>query len=557
MQFDSPLADMPAAGVYFNLFKLALVFVLFVGWTLAMQWADRDTDVVKTRRERWNLIMLAGGLTGLAVLFLVPWSGKTFFLGLSFWVLLGGGSVLTYVFHRNGRVVPDRRVLTVGHVKRLLARDRTVDTKTLDRGQRVHLADHEGSHVGRPQDRAEFERYTILQDFIFDLLWRRSSDAEILTGPEKVRVVYRIDGVASERNDALDPETAELLIPYIKILAGLNPEEIRRPQRGCLFAALLGDTEEMGRINVTTSGSRQSERLRIKVQQPASRQRLDELGLAPQRFEHLKKLIETPKGLVLLSGTRSSGITTTQYAVLRTHDAFMQNIHILQRTPLYELDNITQALYADSAEGISYARQLQSVLRREPDVVGIGECEDRETAQVALRAARTGRKIYMGIEAKSTFGALSRLMSYGEDSKLVAEALLGVLNQRLVRVLCSSCRQSFKPDEKLLKKANLPVDKIENFHRPPTEAVYDRKGREIVCQTCQGSGYVGRTAVFEVLVIDDNIRQLIGGGAPIKQIKGQARKNRTYYLQEEGLLKVIDGTTSLDEIIRGLRDDTK
>ncbi len=134
---------------------------------------------------------------------------------------------------------------------------------------------------------------------------------------------------------------------------------------------------------------------------------------------------------------------------------------------------------------------------------------------------------------------------------------MGVLSQRLVRVLCRSCRQSFKPDEKLLKKANLPLDRIEHFHRPPTEPVYDRKGREIICQTCQGSGYVGRTAVFEVLIIDDQIRQLIAKGAPIKQIKGQARKNRTYYLQEEGLLKVIDGTTSLDEIIRGLRDDPR
>jgi type II secretory ATPase GspE/PulE/Tfp pilus assembly ATPase PilB-like protein len=135
--------------------------------------------------------------------------------------------------------------------------------------------------------------------------------------------------------------------------------------------------------------------------------------------------------------------------------------------------------------------------------------------------------------------------------------LLGIINQRLIRLLCPACRQSFKPDESLLKKANLPVDKIENFHRPPTEPVFDRKGREIVCQTCQGSGYVGRTAVAEVLVVDDPTRQLIREGAPIKQIKAQARKNRMYYMQEEGLLKVIEGSTSLDEVIRGLRDESK
>ena len=148
-------------------------------------------------------------------------------------------------------------------------------------------------------------------------------------------------------------------------------------------------------------------------------------------------------------------------------------------------------------------------------------------------------------------------MGFAEDNELVAEALVAVVSQRLIRILCTACRQSFKPEESLLRKANLPVDKIEFFHRPPTEPVYDRKGREIICQTCQGSGYLGRTAVFEVMGIDDAIRELIKGGAPIKQIKAQARKNKMYYMQEEGLFKVIDGTTSLDEVIRGLRDDAK
>jgi type II secretory ATPase GspE/PulE/Tfp pilus assembly ATPase PilB-like protein len=235
----------------------------------------------------------------------------------------------------------------------------------------------------------------------------------------------------------------------------------------------------------------------------------------------------------------------------------MTNIHLLEKKTLYDLDNITQATHKPGAEQISYARQLQSVLRREPDIVGIGECEDRETAQIALRAAQDDRKVYMAIDGKSAFDALSRLVSLAEDPKLAAKALKGVLCQRLIRVLCKSCRQTFKPDENLLRKANLPANKIENFYRPPTEPVFDRKGREIVCQTCQGSGYVGRTGVFELLVIDEVIAQLIAEGAQIKQIKSQARKNKMYYLQEEGLMKVIAGTTSLDEIIRGLRVDSK
>jgi type II secretory ATPase GspE/PulE/Tfp pilus assembly ATPase PilB-like protein len=551
------LADVPGPGEYFNLVKLAVVMALFIATTAAWQWVDRDTDVVKTMRERWNIIVLMGGMAGLLVLFLFPWSGGAFFIGLGFWIALCGGTILVYVMHRNGRVVPDQRVLTLGHVKRMIASDGKQKSAKVDRGQRIHLADHEGSDVERPVDRDEFERYSAAQDFIFDLLWRRASDADVVCGKEATRVVYKIDGVASERNDVLTPDDAEHVILFLKSISGLNPEEIRRPQHGHFRAALLGQAHDMSRLDVMTSGSTLGERMRIKVQQGASRLRIDELGMAPARLEHLKKLVSDPKGLVVVSGPKGGGVTTTQYAILRSHDAFMQNIHLLERKTLHEIDNITQVQHEGASSDISYARQLQSVLRREPDIVGVGDCEDRETAQIALRAATNDRKVYMVVQGKNTFDALSRLMGLAEDNELVAKGVVGVIAQRLVRTLCMSCRQSFKPEEKLLRKINLPVDKIENFHRPPTEPVFDRKGNEIVCQTCQGSGYVGRTGVFELLIVDKAIRQLIAAGAPTKLIKAQARKSKMLYMQEEGLLKVIEGVTSLDEIIRGLRDDPK
>ena len=305
------------------------------------------------------------------------------------------------------------------------------------------------------------------------------------------------------------------------------------------------------------SGTTAGERLRLKVVKAASHKRLDELGINPQRLEKLKEVIQHPAGLVLLSGLKGSGVSTTQYAILRAHDAYIQNVHILERKALYDLDNITQAEVKTGTEGATYSRQLQSVLRREPDVVGVGECEDADTARIAVRAAGENRKVYLAIEGKSSFDALSRLMAFTEDNNLVAKALLAIVNQRLIRILCPSCRQSFKPDEKLLRKANIPSDKVEHFHRPPTEPVYDRKGREIICQTCQGAGYVDRTGIFEIMIADDAVRKLIAAGAPIKQIKAQARKTRMLYMDEEGLLKVIDGTTALDEVIRVLRDDKK
>ncbi len=550
------LLQVSGPAEYFSLIKLGVVAVLFVGICFAYQWVDIDTDRVKTRRERWNLIVLVGGLGGLAIMFLIPWAGSAYFLGLAFYIVMAGGSVLLYVMHRNGRVIPDQKVLTIAHLKRIVAGGEKDETAKIDKGQRIQLADHTQKDIGRPTDREAFEHYAAVQDLMFDILWRRSSDAEILVGKEELRLVYKIDGVTSSREDVVSREEGERALTFIKKLAGLNPDEIRRPQEGAFFAGLLGDAE-MSRIGVVTSGSTLGERVRIRVQQSASKRRLGEIGLASSRLELVRTFIKRDGGLFVVSGPNQSGVTTTLYSILREHDAFMENIHTLESRPLYELDNITQAEHKGASSDVSFARQLQSVLRREPDIVGVGHCEDRETAQIALRAAEGGRKVYMAIEAKSTFDALSRLMNFAEDNKLVANSVIGVINQRLVRLLCGSCRQSFKPDESLLRKANLPVNKIENFHRPPTEAVFDKKGREIICQSCQGSGYVGRTAVFELLEIDEKVRKLIAGGAPIKQIKAQARAHKMYYLQEAGLLKVINGSTSLDEIIRGLRDSAK
>ena len=551
------IAQVSAPGGYISLVKLGAVTALYVLWSYGCQWVDRDTEEVKTNRERWNLMVLGGGCAGLAILLFLPWAGAAYLIGLGFWLLLAAGVQLAYVVHRNSRVVSSRRILTPGHLKRLLARDEGDEVAKLDRGQRIHLSDHEGNTVARPGEREEALRHDAAQEFLFDALWRRASDADLVVTKDQVRVVYRIDGVISERTEVLTNEDAQQVLAYLKFLAGLNPEEIRRPQDGKIFAGLLADAGDQEQIRVTTSGTTAGERMRLRVIKGASQKRIHELGINAQRLEKLKKVLDQHKGLVLVSGQKGSGVTTTQYAILRAHDAYIQNIHLLERKALYDLDNVTQFEFQTGTEGTTYARQLQSVLRREPDVVGVGECEDAETAQISTRAAAENRKVYLAIEGKSTFDALSRLVALVGDNKTVAAAILAVINQRLIRLLCPSCRQSFKPDEKLLRKANIPADKVEHFHRPPTEPVLDRKGREIICQTCQGAGYVDRTAVFEMLFADDEMHKLIAAGAPIKQIKAQARKTKMLYMDEEALLKVIDGTTSLDEVIRVLRDDKK
>jgi len=545
-----------AAALYLSVPKLVLFLLLFVGWTLCVQWADRDVAKInKPRREWWNLLLLGGGGGGLAVLLLIPWPGAAYFLGMAFWLILAFGTVLAYVVHRNGRVTPAMRVLTPAHFRRMVSGKGGKAIKE-DRGIRVRLVDYEGNALSKPTDPEELERFDAAQEFLFDMLWKRSSDADVLISPESVRVVYKIDGVAAEQENGLAPDSAEKLLLFLKKSAGLNVEERRRPQSGAVRVALLGTAGKPEKLDVMTSGTTKGERLRLRLNRSVGLMQLEDLGFSEPVLERYRQHVHTETGLVLFAGPRESGITTTQYASLRAHDAYLQNIYTLESSPIHDLDNITQQVFDPTKADVSYARMLQTILRREPDVVLVDQCEDRETAQLACRAA-TEKKIYMTIRAPSTVDAIARLQALAEDNRSVAAVLVCVIAQRLVRVLCEACREAYKPDEQLLKKANMPADQIEHFYRPPSQPILDKKGRVIVCQTCQNSHYVGRTGVFELLSVSDEMRKLIAGGAAPKDIKALARAEKMRYMQEDGLLKVIAGKTSMAEIMRGLRSEGK
>jgi len=553
--------DILAAGadarLHINPIKIAVAVALLFAWAWAVQWIDRDADVVKTRRERWNLIVLSGGLVAYFVLFIPPWSGGLFYLGTAFWVLIVGGSMLTYIVHRNGRVVPGARVLTTAHLKRLLPGDGATTKAKSSKGLRVNITDHAGKFVDLPGDPDELKSFELVQDFLHEIFWRRVSDLDMVPNKENYRVVHRIDGVAAERPDGVPLEDGERIVRYLKKVAGLTVDEVRRPQTGRIHAGLLSAQSDPGFTEVRTSGSMAGERLVLHVQSGPALLRLADLGLAVPRLETIKTFLGRHTGMVLTSAPPHHGLTTTQYAILRSHDAYMNNIHALERKKLIDLDNVTQQVYEGANTDVNFARMLQSVLRREPDIVLVGECEDRETARIAARAASEDRKVYMGIQAKDSFDALGKFLSLLEDNALAKKAVIGVTNQRLVRVLCTECREAFQPDAAMLKKLNLPAEKIERFHRPPGEQKLDRRGKPILCANCQGTGYVGRVGVFEVMDIKPEVSALIAEGAPINRIKAECRKSKMYYLQEEGLLKVIDGTTSMNEVIRCLSGNEK
>lgn len=551
------LAEFPAGDGPIGLYKPIIVILALFAWLFLAQWAQKDIQYVKTHIYQWNLIVFFGGLAGFAAWLFLPFRGHLFWFGFLVCLLLSIGAALTYILHRNTLVARSARILTPQHISGLIANLTGKGEDKVDAIERIRVSGADGRVVPVPSDDLEREEYMAMQNVIADALWRRASDVDMIAMGDRCQLTYRIDGVLTPRKDLLDREETVQAITCFKKIAGLDPEERRKPQTGKISAMYPLGTNNRLQMEIRSSGSTHGERAQVRIAADLNSLRLPELGFAPPRLERFRKVIEQQSGLVLISGPANSGVTTTQYATVRAHDAFMSNIHALERRQMMELENITQHVHDGQNPDLGFARQLQSILRREPDVVMVGDCPDHETAELSARAASNGRKIYLCMHGRDCVDALNNYLNFLEDNKAAANVLTAVLNQRLVRKLCPECREAYAPDEKLLRKANLPADKIEHFYRAPVEVPTDKRGNPILCEHCQGTAYYGRTSLVELMIVDDDIRKLIRAGSKMSEIKQLARKNKMLYLQEEGLIKVIDGVTSMYEVLRALRDETK
>jgi type II secretory ATPase GspE/PulE/Tfp pilus assembly ATPase PilB-like protein len=556
------LSEPPAPGGFVSSTRVILIFIAMIPWLLFCQWLDKDlaSKMRKMNREMWNGIVLGGGVTGLVLWIFLPWqSAGLFAAGFGLWFVVTLLACGSYVFIRNSMVDSANRVFTPRHIKAWFASLGKREGK--DKGpsmaiERVKIVGADKKKIGIPADPSQSAVYEAAQNLLFDALWRRATDVELLVAGENIRLAYRIDGVVVPRNDLLTREVADQAIDFLKKAAGLSIEEKRKPQKGMIGGTIPGSTSGEAKIEVQTSGTTQQERLALRIAGDETRLRISDLGLTKQQREALDTLQKATGGLILVSGPRASGVTSTLYAIMRCHDAFMQNLLAIEQTPLMDLENITQYTYDSTKHEGSYARQLQTVLRREPDVVMVSDCMDRETAHLAVTAARSGKRIYMGVQAKDSFDALKRVLSLAGDTDAVADALLGITSQRLLRKLCVACRIAYKPDPQVLKKANLPTDKIEHFYRMPRpEECVDEKGRPRICPNCQGSGYFGRTGIFEIMTMNDALREQIRAGQPVNALRAAARKSGMLYMQEIGVQKVIEGATSMAEMLRVIRDE--
>ncbi len=530
----------PEMGGYFNPVKVVVMAALALPWLWGSVWTDKDTRQTRMPRSIWLPAVFGGGVLGMLVMLLTP----VFIVGVGVYVVIVCAVGAVYVMQRNSKVIPEARVLTAEWFANIAQRRRDASVNLV---ARLKVYDHAGQPAVIPADGSVQEKrvYNQTQDLLYDIMWRRASEVDVSPSKEGLALRYVIDGLVN-KCDPLDRPDGDRMLDYLKTLAGMDVEQKRRPQTGKISVDLAGQQVD---IDIVAAGTTSGPRMQLKIVQEAVRIRLGELGIPDDLLAKLRELNNDPSGLIIVASQRHNGLTSTLYSLMRDHDAYTQHLMTIEAKAEADLENVTQNTYDGEDDQI---RVIAAALRRDPNVVMIDRCPTATVAERVLDGV-SDKKIVLGIHARDSFKALAKWVQVVGEAPKAVKPLQAVLSQVLVRKLCPACREAYQPNTELLRKANLPADKVEHFYRPPSKPLTDEKGRPMICPTCQGSGYFGRTAAFELLVFDDAYRKLIASGANLTQIKAGARKNKMLYLQEQALRLVMEGVTSVQEVIRVTR----
>jgi type IV pilus assembly protein PilB len=402
------------------------------------------------------------------------------------------------------------------------------------------VADDENDIVDLRTLPAESPIVRLMDSLVLGAIDRRASDIHIETKDREVLAKYRIDGVLYPAVEPLDKRHHDTIISRIKVMAELDIAEKRVPQDGRFRLKVKGRTIDF-RVSIMPSIHGEDAVIRILDKESLNAAfrslRLDVLGFSEQDLRKLRKYITEPYGMVVVTGPTGSGKTTTLYAALSEIATPEDKIITIEDPVEYQIPLITQ-VPVNEKKGLTFARGLRSILRHDPDKIMVGEVRDAETAQIAVQSALTGHLVFTTVHANNVFDVIGRFIHMGVEPYNFVSALNCVMAQRLVRVLCPRCKQPTTVTESLLQESGLEAEVYFD------QVFYDAPG----CAECGGTGFLGRTAVAELLDMSDNIRQMILDRRAATEIKQAAREEGMTFLRDSALEKVFAGITTLREI---------
>ncbi len=381
----------------------------------------------------------------------------------------------------------------------------------------------------------------LVNSLLSQAIRERASDIHIEPFEKDVVARFRIDGILYNIL-TIKKRFQSSIASRVKIMSGLNIAEKRLPQDGGMRIKIGGRDVDV-RVSIVPTAFGERIVLRLLYRESALLP-LEEIGFSGGNLARFNELISRPHGIILVTGPTGSGKTTTLYGALSKINSPDKNIITIEDPIEYQLKGIGQ-IQVNPKINLTFAAGLRSVLRQDPDVILVGEIRDTETAEIAIQAALTGHLVFSTLHTNDAAGAVTRLVDMKIEPFLISSSVMAILAQRLVRVLCKACREPYPITP-------LEISELELPRGTETAPVYRAKG----CDACFHTGYLGRTAIYELLLIDDEVRQLIMKNADAAMIKALAVKKGMQTLRQDGAGRVLSGTTSVDEVVRVTQKET-
>ncbi|WP_146584088.1 ATPase, T2SS/T4P/T4SS family [Posidoniimonas polymericola] len=535
--------------------KLLPVLLLYLIWIRTCDWVNRASQIHKLGYALWNGIVVGCGLIGLLVVILLP----IYAAGISVYALLVLGPFIAFAIAHNRSVQQHQKVFTKDWWQYTMA---TLANKFGAKIDVEKKADYEkGPPVdliakGGIDDRANQANlmtarlspgYVLVKELIADMTKRRSDRVLLDYGQEAVGVRHYIDGVW-DVGEPRDRESGDVMLAVMKQLADMDVKERVKKQSG-KFAAKYNGADFT--CPIISQGVKTGERVMVSLQSSNSKplNSFAELGMRDKLSQPWADALQQSEGLLLVSAMPEGGLTTLVDVSLLETDRLMRDVFSIEEKsdPQREIENIAPHFY-DTAAGESPATLMPKLIRKYPDFYIVRDFENPESAKELIEQANSGKLVLTTTRAKDAPEAMLRVLQKKAPHKEFCQAISAVLNTRLIRVLCPECKVGYEPAPALLQKLKIPAAKAERLYRPPTAEEQNKP-----CPKCSGSGYFGRTGLFELLIVDDQVREVLRKQPKLENVRKAARDAGMRTLQEEGILLIVKGTTSLNELQRVLK----